>query len=134
MLLELALHQPQGQPGAVDGYIHQLEQIGNAANVILMAVGEHQSLNFVPVALQIGEIWNDQIHPQHLVVGEGEAAVHQKHVAVALVQGDIFADLVKSAQRDNPHCRLAYSAGGGLFPCAGLQLFLAPPAEPQASW
>ncbi len=85
VLLEHAFHQSQGQAGAVDRNIHQLQKI-DGADVVLMAMSQHQTLNFVPNPLQVGEIRNDQIHSQHFVVGEGETAVHQKHVSVAVVQ------------------------------------------------
>ena len=51
-LLQLIADQAAGQPGAVDGQVHLLQQIGDAANVILVAVGNQQALGYFILILQ----------------------------------------------------------------------------------
>ena len=48
-LLQLVLDQAAGQAGAVHRQADLLQQIGNAANVILVAVGDEQALDLILV-------------------------------------------------------------------------------------
>ena len=133
-LLQLVLDQAAGQAGAVHRQADLLQQIGNAANVILVAVGDEQALDLILVLHHKGEVRDDHVHAEHLAVREHQAAVHDDHIAVALVDGHVLADLAQTAQRvdmDGGRCLLGLlrtaraaviigTAGGGtgtLFPC-----------------
>ena len=116
VLPQLALQQAQGELGAIDGDVDAFEQIGEGADVVLMAVGEKYPPYLFPVALQIGEIGDDQVHPQHLVVREGQAAVHYNNVVGAFVQVDVFSDFPQTTQGDNPDRGLSLLAGGACGP------------------
>ena len=103
VLLQLALNQPNGQRRAVHRHVQLFQQIGYRANVVLMAVGDHHAPNFVPVFFHKGKIGDDAVHPGHILIGEGEAAVHNEHVVLALVYREVFADLVEAAQKIHLH-------------------------------
>ncbi len=111
-----------------------MQQIGNAADVVLVAVGDEQTLDFILVLHHKGEVRDDHIHAEHLAVREHQAAVHDDHIAVALVDGHVLADFAQTAQRvdmDGGRCLLGLlrtaraavivgAAGGGtgaLFAC-----------------
>lgn len=110
MLLELGFHQRQRQPGAVQGKIHLLEQIGQSADMVLMPVSEHDALDAVLVLLHIGEVGQHNVHTQHIVVRESHAAVDQESVVAVFKEGDVLADFVETAQR-----RQLDRGDGGLF-------------------
>ena len=124
MLAQLPRHQPQGQLGAVEGDVEFLEQEGQRPDVILMPVGEEDAADFAFVAFDKGKIGYNQIHPQHILVREGQAAVDDKHIVAALIQRHIFSDFVEAAQKINPHrlilAVLADGLGRNVLP-AGLR-------------
>ena len=117
-LLQLVADQTQGQPGAIDRQVHLLQQIGDAADVVLVAVGDQQPLDLVLVLQHKGEVGDDHIHPIHLAVGEHQAAVHNDHIAAALIDGHILAHFPKAAQRVDVdgHCRAAFRGLGPAGP------------------
>lgn len=97
-LLQLIADQAAGQPGAVDGQVHLLQQIGDAANVILVAVGDQQALDLILILQHKAEIRDHQVHAEHIAVREYQAAVHNDHITAALVNGHIFAHFAQAAQ------------------------------------
>ena len=99
--LQLPLHQPQSQPGAVDRNPQILHQVGNAADVVLMAVGDKKAPQLVLVLDQIRGIGDDRIDAVHVVLGEAHAAIDHDHIPAVFQHGDIFADLIEAAQRNN---------------------------------
>ncbi len=107
VLLELALDQPQREARGIDRGVDALEQKRQPADVILVAVGEHDSAQLFAVLLHIAEVGDDQIHAGHLLIREGQTAIDDEHIAAALDHGHIFADLMQAAQRDDAHRCLA---------------------------
>ena len=103
VLFQLVLDQADGQLGCIDGQVHLLEQVGQRADVILMAVGDYHALDLILVLHHIGEVRNDQIDAEHVAVRKNQAAVHDEHVSLALIQGDVFAHFTQTAQRNNVH-------------------------------
>ena len=67
--------------------------------MVLVAVGDEQALDLLLILQHKGEIGDDHVHAQHIVLGEDEAAVHDDHIAAALVDGHILAHLTQAAQR-----------------------------------
>ena len=110
MLLQLAAHQANGKRGAVNRYVKGFQKVRDRADMILMAVGNHQALNSFLVPLHIGEIRNHQIHAQHISIGEGHAAVQQEHILAALKQGNVFPNFVQASEKRHLNRRLS-----GLF-------------------
>lgn len=94
MLLELVFHQSERQARAIDREIHIFEQVRDGTDMVLMAMRDDKPLNPILVFLDIAEIRDDQINAEHVAVRECHSAVEDKHIAVALENGDIFADFV----------------------------------------
>ena len=103
VLLQLVLDEADGEPGGVDRQVHLLEQVGQRADVVLVAVGDDDALDLILVLHHIGEVGDDQVHAEHVAVREDEAAVHDHHVALALVEGDVLAHLAQAPQGDDVH-------------------------------
>lgn len=106
VFLELAGNQANGERRAVDRHIKLLQQIRNRADVVLVAVSDDQTFDFVHVFLDVRKIRDDKIDAEHFAVREGHAAVEDEHIAFALEQCDILADLIQAAQERHPDGRL----------------------------
>ena len=98
-LFQLIADEAAGQAGAVDGQIEFLQQVGDAADVVLMAVGDEQALDLILILHHKGEIRDDHIDAEHIVIRENEAAVHDDHIAAALIDRHVLAYFAEAAQR-----------------------------------
>ena len=119
VLLQLAFNQADGQGSAIHGNVQLFQQIGYRANVVLMAVGDDRALDFGPVFLHKAKVRNHQIHARHVLVRKGQAAVHNDHVILALVEGKVFPNLVEPAQKVSPNGGLLGFAGPAPAPAGG---------------
>ena len=112
VLAQLGAEQGQGQLGADERDVAALAQeVRRGADVVLVAVGQHQRLDgveAVPDGLEVGE---DQVHAGVVVLGEQHAAVDEQQSAVVLERGHVAAHLAQPTERDDPEasCR----EGGG---------------------
>ena len=97
--LQLVADEAAGQAGTVDGQVELLQQVGDAADVVLVAVGDEQTLDLILVLHHEGHVGDDHIDAEHIAVGENKAAVHDDHVTTALVDRHILAHLAEAAQR-----------------------------------
>ena len=98
-LLQLVFDEAAGQAGAIDGQVDLLQQIRDTANVVLVAVGDEQALDLILVLHHEGEVRDDHVHAVHVAVREDQTAVHDDHIAVALVNGHVLAHFAQAAQR-----------------------------------
>ena len=94
-------YEAGGETGAIDGDVQLFEDIGNRADVILVTVGDEHTPQLFLVGHQIGKIGDHQIHAVHIFIGETDTAVHHDHILAILQDGDVLADLIQTAQRDN---------------------------------
>ena len=124
VLLQLALDKADGQGGAVHRHVELFHQIGHGADVVLVAVGNHHAPDALPVLLHKGEIGDDAVHAGHVLIGEGQAAVHNDHVPLALVQGKVLANLVEAPQEIHLDGRLLGLFGAAAPALAGGALLL----------
>ena len=102
VLLELEIHQRQRQLGAVQGHGHLTEHVGGGADMVFMAVGQKHPADAILVLDQVGHVGNDQIHAQHIFLRENGTAVHYQHILAVFHHGDVFAEFVHAAQRNDP--------------------------------
>ena len=86
---------------AMDGAVDLLHAVRDGTDVVLVAVGDEHAAQLALVLHQIGEIGDDRIDAVHVLVGEAHAAVDDDHVLAILQNGDVLADLIQAAQRDN---------------------------------
>jgi hypothetical protein len=95
-LLQLALHQPEGEPCPVDGDVELPKHVRESSHVVLVAVGEAYPADLVRVLPKVGEVRQDEVYPRHLFVRESQASVHQDHAAVLPHGGHVLADFVQA--------------------------------------
>jgi len=101
VLLQLQIHQSQGQLGAVKGHGHLPEHIGRCADVILVAVGQQHTADAAAVFDQVRNIGDHQVYAQHILLGKNRAAVHNENILAVFNDGNVFAELVHAAQGDD---------------------------------
>ena len=101
VLLQLQLDQAVGHGGTMDGTVDLTHGVGNGANVVLVAVGDKEAPQLPLVFHQIGKIRDHQVHAVHVLLGEAHAAVHHDHILAVFQDGDVFTDLIQTAQGDN---------------------------------
>ncbi len=100
MLFELALDVGQGELGAVDRDVELGEDPREAADVVLVAVGEDDAADFAAVFDEVADVGDDDVDAEELFFGEHEAGVDDEDV-VAEVKGEtVHAELAESAERD----------------------------------
>ena len=78
---------------------------GNAADVIFVAVRHEHRAQFGGALADVGEIVDDDVDAEHLVVGKHQAAVDDDQVVVRLDDGHIAADFAAAAERDDADVR-----------------------------
>jgi hypothetical protein len=101
-LLELDLDQPPGQGGGIDRRRDLPDQEGQGADMIFMAVGDENSPHPCLLVPQILPVWDDEVHPQHVVLREHDPGVDDQHVAAIFDGHHVFADLPQPSQGNNP--------------------------------
>ena len=103
VLLQLPLYKRYGEGCGIYGHTQSHQQIGKTAYVILMAVGDDDAPDLIPVLLHIGEVGYHHVNAGHIAVREGKAAVHDEHIAAALKGGHVLAYLIESPKGDDPY-------------------------------
>ena len=67
--------------------------------MVFVSMRQDDAPYFALVFNKIRKIGNDDIDTVHVVVGETKPTVNDEDVAAVLIDGEIFTDLVESAQR-----------------------------------
>jgi hypothetical protein len=138
---ELALEVPVGNPAALDdldevrgepvfpalggdqreceprahhrqvGAVAQQERHG--ADVVLVAVGEHDRVDVVHAGLDRAEVRQDQVDARLLVLGEEHAAVDDEQAPAVLEHGHVPADFADPAECDDAEPAVRERTGWG---------------------
>ena len=75
------------------------QQVRHRADVVLVAVGEHQRLDVVEPVPDRVEVGQDQVDAGVVLLGEQHPAVDDQQPAVVLEDGHVAADLAEAAER-----------------------------------
>ena len=67
--------------------------------MILMPMGDHESLHLRRVILQVRDVRDDKIDAEHIILRECQTAVHDNDAVIVLERRDVHTDLFESAQR-----------------------------------
>ena len=119
VLLDLVAEEPARQRRGVDRHARELgEHVRQAADVVLVGVGDEEGLDLLAVLLEVGDVGDDEVDAEHLLVGEHEAAVDDDDLVAVLEDVHVLADLAHPAERDDAE-RLIGSLGGHMGPRTG---------------
>ena len=113
-VVELILEQLDGHAAAVNRRAELTQQVGQAADVILVAVGDEDAAHTVAVLEHVGEIRNHRVHARHGFIREDLAAIDDDDVVAVFVGRHVLADFAHAAQRNHAQGRAA-----GVFAGAG---------------
>jgi hypothetical protein len=102
VLLGLRREQGVGEPRAVDRQVRpQAQEERDGTDVVLVPVGEHQSLDVVEAVLDRAEVGQDQVDAGLVVLGEEHPAVDDEQPAAEFEDGHVAPDFADAAQRDD---------------------------------
>ena len=103
VLLDLVAEQSPGQGRGVHRNARELGQdVRQAADMVLVGVGDEERLDVLAALLEVGDVGDDEVDPEHLLVGEHQAAVDHDDVVAVLEHVHVLADLAHPAERDDP--------------------------------
>ena len=74
---------------------------GDRPDVVLMPVGDEDAPDLSLIFDEIAHIGNDHVDAVHIVIREPHAAVHHDDVVAILIDCQVLADLIQTAQRDD---------------------------------
>ena len=94
MLFELVFNQSHCQFGCIQWSVDLLHQIRNAADMVLMSMGDKDTADLFLVLNNIGEIRDNDINAQHGFIRKSKTAVNDEHIVSALIHGHVFSDLI----------------------------------------
>jgi len=112
VLPKLALEDAHGEGGAVDRHRPALQEVGQRAQVVLVAVGEQHRVDAVGEGLQVGEVGNDAVDAGLVLGGEELPAVHQEEAPGGVDDQGVHAEFPEAADGDEPQLILR----GGVLP------------------
>ena len=120
VLLDLVAEQAAGQRRGVDGHARELgEDVRQRADVVLVRMGDEERLDVGAPVLEVGDVGDDEVDAEHLLVGEHQSAVDHDDLVAVLEHVHVLADLAHPAERDDSE-RLVVAVGGWVhrFPWA----------------
>ena len=69
--------------------------------MVLVSVGDENPPDLVLVFDQVANVGDDHVDAVHVVIGETHAAVYHHDVTAVFIDGEVFADLVETAERND---------------------------------
>ena len=100
VLVELRLHESEGQPGRPDLLHADLaHQERERADVVLVRVGQHNGADVL--VAQVAEVGEDHVDPEVLVTRERHPGVDDDDLVAELVDGHVLPHLAEPAERDH---------------------------------
>ena len=102
VLLDLVAEQAAGERGGVDRHARELGQhVRQRADVVLVGMGDEERLDLGAAFLEIGDVGDDEVDAEHLLVGEHQPAVDDDDVVAVFEDVHVLADLAHPAERDD---------------------------------
>ena len=104
VLRQLCAYQSQRERRCIDRGVsrqHIAQQVGQAAYVVLVAVGNDDTGDLVGVIAQVRIVGQDKVDAQHVELREHDARVYDQDVAVIFEKHHVLADFAQPTQRDD---------------------------------
>ena len=102
VLLDLVAEQAARQGRGVDRHARELGQhVRQRADVVLVGVGDEERLDVGAALLEVGDVGDDEVDAEHLLVGEHQAAVDDDDLVAVFEDVHVLADLAHPAERDD---------------------------------
>ena len=101
MLFQLAFNIGQGELSGVNRNIEFRQEPRQPADVVLVAVRQHDGANMLAILEQIAEVGNDNVDAQQLGFRKHQSGVDDDNVVAPANGHAIHAKFAESAQRDD---------------------------------
>jgi hypothetical protein len=101
MFFEPVPQKTESQRSAVHGNVEILQQERDRADVVLVSVREQERPEPVGDILETSEIGDDEVYPQHCVVREHKARVHEDGGLAVVEQQGVEPEFAQSPQGDD---------------------------------
>jgi len=75
--------------------------MADGASVVLVTVGNDDTLYFIAALNEIREIRDDVIDPQHIIFREHQPGIDHQDLAFVFIHHHVGADFPQSTQRDD---------------------------------
>src|SRR3989344_2901841 len=96
------LYHHAGQLAGVDGRVADaVDDVGDAADVVQVAVRDEETAYFVATLFQISGVGQNVIDTRRVVLRESETAVEDEYVAAEFNGGHVAPDFFHAAERDD---------------------------------
>ena len=115
VLVELRLDERERHRGAVDRAVEERQHVRHRADVILVAVRQHERLDLVAPRLDVGHVGNDQIDAELIGIREHDAGVDEDRGVLPRHRHHVHAELADAAQWDDLERRRSHVRHGGLI-------------------
>jgi hypothetical protein len=107
VLLALGRDERQREPRTDDEQLGPLaQQERDGADVVFMAVGEHERIDVVEPVLDRPEVRENQVDPWRVLRGEQHPTIDDEQAPVVLEDRHVAADLTDAAERDHAQAAL----------------------------
>src|SRR6266478_8263992 len=98
--IETLFYEREGEAGAVHGDIKVAEDVGERADVIFVAVSEHDGADMGAILFQIGDVGDDEVDAEEFGLGEHHAGVDDDDVVTKPQGHHVHAKFAEAAERD----------------------------------
>ena len=95
---EQLLDEAEREAGAVHGHVHRLQDEREGADVVLVPVSEEDGLEQAGAFGEVGDLGDDDVDAEHLVLGEHHPHVDDHDVALVFEHHHVAADLAEAAE------------------------------------
>ena len=103
VLLDLVAEEAARERRGVDRHARELGQhVRQRADVVLMGMGDDERLDVGAAFLEIGDVGDDEVDAEHLLVGEHQPAIDDDDLVAVFEDVHVLADLPHPAERDDP--------------------------------
>jgi hypothetical protein len=100
VLLELDRDKSLCKLGGIYGKVELRQDVGEGADVVLVAVRDDDAAQLVFVLEQVSYVRYEKVDSQHLVLGEHHAAVDDEDVFAVFDGHHVLADFAEAAEWD----------------------------------
>ena len=108
VLGEFILKDAERQLCPVDGYVDHLEKVRDRSYMVLMTVGDEDTLYFIRVFFEIREVRYDEVDTGHILFGKRDPAVNDDDIRAVFEDGDVLSYLVESSEHHDPELGMRF--------------------------
>src|SRR6266511_5019635 len=113
VLPDLVAQEAAGERAGIDRDSWELGQhVWQPTHVVLVCVGDQEGPDVGPAFLEIGDVGDDEVDVEHLLVREHEPAIDHDDVVAVLEDVHVLADLANPAEGDDSKRRAAVGHRG----------------------